>query len=194
MKRSLRLARIAITAALYIALSLAIMPLTYGLIQVRFAEALVLLCFYNRDYCYSMVLGCIVVNAFSPLGIIDVLFGTIGTVLTVIMIRYTRRIYLAWIPAVLCTFMVALEFYITASEPFWLSWSTIAAGEFIAVALVGVPVFMLLNKNNNFVEIVGADKRFCDIMASIEEKKALRKNKHNNIPDNTIDSDKNDII
>ena len=162
--KSIRIARIGIIAALYITMSLAIAPLTYGLIQVRFAEMLLLLCFFDKDYCYSLTLGCLVVNAFSPLGIIDVVFGTIGTIISVIGIRFIRRIYLVWIPPVLSSFMIALEFTITASEPFWLSFGTIALGEFIAVALIGTPVFMLLSRNKRFLELIGVDSRYRRIM------------------------------
>ena len=50
--RVLRMARIAIVAAIYIAISLAVAPLAFGAVQMRFAEALVLLCFYQKDYCF----------------------------------------------------------------------------------------------------------------------------------------------
>ena len=170
-RRSIRLARIAVSSALYIALSLAIAPATFGLVQVRFSEALVLLCFFNKDYCLAMILGCIITNAFSPLGIIDVLFGTIGTTFSVICIRYARKIWLAWIPPVLSMVMVALEFYITASEPFWLSLSTLMAGELIAVGVIGVPLFMLLMRGGKFLEVIGADERFF----ALSKKKSIRK-------------------
>lgn len=170
-----RLVKIAIITALYVALSLAISPLTYGLIQIRFSEMLVLLCFYNKDYCYSLTLGCLLVNIFSPLGWVDVVFGTIGTILSVVGIRLLPRDYLAFIPPTLCTVLVALEFYFVMHEPFWLSFGTIMAGEFIAVGVIGTPVFMLLSKRQEFLRLVGADDRYYAIKQEVLRAKKVRK-------------------
>lgn len=173
---AVKLVRIAIIAALYVALSLAISPLTYGLIQIRFSEMLVLLCFYNRDYCYSMILGCLLVNIFSPLGWVDVVFGTLGTVVSVIAIRFCPRDYLAFIPPTLCTVAVALEYYIMLNEPFWLSFGTIMLGEFIAVGVIGTPLFMLVSKRKEFLSLVGADDRYYAIISEIARKKKYSHN------------------
>lgn len=172
---AVRLVRIAVITALYVALSLAIAPLTYGLIQIRFSEMLVLLCFYNRDYCYSMILGCLLVNIFSPLGWVDVIFGTLGTIISVIAIRFLPREYLAFIPPTLCTVAVALEYYILLHEPFWLSLGTIMAGEFIAVGLIGTPIFMLLSKRNEFLKLIGADERYYCHKEELARSKKYRK-------------------
>ncbi|MEG0615185.1 MAG: QueT transporter family protein, partial [Oscillospiraceae bacterium] len=61
-----RLAIIAMVAAAYFALTVLITPLSYGMVQFRFSEILVLLCFYKKDYCYSMAVGCLLANLFSP--------------------------------------------------------------------------------------------------------------------------------
>lgn len=173
---AVRLVKIAVITALYVALSLAIAPLTYGLIQIRFSEMLVLLCFYNRDYCYSMILGCLLVNIFSPLGWVDVVFGTLGTIVSVFAIRLLPREYLAFIPPTLCTVTVALEFYFVLNEPFWLSFGTIMAGEFIAVGLIGTPIFMLLSKRNEFLRLIGADDKYFSRREEIARSKRYRKN------------------
>ena len=44
------LARLAVVAALYAALTIVLQPISFGLIQLRLSEILVLLCFYRRDY------------------------------------------------------------------------------------------------------------------------------------------------
>lgn len=169
-----RLVRIAIITALYVALSLAIAPLTFGLVQIRFAEMLVLLCFYNRDYCYSMILGCLLVNLFSPLGWIDVLFGTLSSLIAVVLIRFCPRDYLAFIPPTICTIAVALEFYFVLNEPFWLAYGTIMLGEFIAVGLIGTPIFMLLSKKQVFLNLIGADERYFAMRDDLIRKKKYR--------------------
>lgn len=44
--------RISLVAALYVALTLALSWISYGEIQFRIAEILVLLCFFSKGLCY----------------------------------------------------------------------------------------------------------------------------------------------
>lgn len=186
-----RVARIAVITALYVALSLAISPLSFGAVQIRFAEMLVLMCFYNRDYCWSMILGCAIVNCFSPFGVLDVVFGTLGTALSVFAIRLVKKEYLAFIPPTLCTFTVAIAIWlvgdlqnavsawnienITTPVAFFLVYATIAVGEFIAVGVIGTPVFMLLSKRKDFLQLIGADDRYYMLLQK-QKMKRLGKN------------------
>lgn len=178
-KSSLRLARVAISAALYAVMSLLIYPLSFGAIQIRFAEMLVLLCFFNKDYAYAMILGCFVVNLFSPLGIIDLFFGTLGTVLAVISIRYVKRMYLAVIPPVITSVLIALELYLLG-EPFFMSLLTVAIGEFISVS-IGYVLMSILSRRDTFLKVVGADRRYYQIRAELDEKKKRRKEKKRDV-------------
>ena len=50
------LVRLALVAALYAALTLALPGLSFPAIQFRFSEILVLLCFYRKDYSISLIL------------------------------------------------------------------------------------------------------------------------------------------
>lgn len=188
---ALRIARIAVVTALYVALSLVVSPLTFGALQIRFSEMLVLMCFYNRDYCWSMILGCAIVNCFSPFGLLDVIFGTIGTVLSVFAIRFLKREYLAFIPPTICTITVAITIWLAGdlqnalagwkigslATPivFLLCYAVIAAGEFIAVGLIGTPIFMALAKRDDFLRLIGADDRYYAICKQIQEKKKNKK-------------------
>ena len=61
-QKKLKIVRLAIIAGLYVALTWATLPLSYGLIQFRVSEILLLLCFYRKDYIYSLVLGCFIAN------------------------------------------------------------------------------------------------------------------------------------
>ena len=93
--RIYRLARISLVAALYFVCTVALAPISFGAVQFRLSEILVLLCFYKKDYCYSLILGCALANLFSPLGIYDVIFGTLATALTVIAVSHCRHLLLA---------------------------------------------------------------------------------------------------
>ena len=74
------LTRNAIVAAIYVVLTVATSSISFGMLQVRIAEALMLLCFFRRDYIYGLTLGCFISNLFSFMWI-DILVGTAATFL-----------------------------------------------------------------------------------------------------------------
>lgn len=73
-----RMARCAMIAALYTAVSLLLAPFSYGAVQVRVAEALTLLPVFTPDAVVGVTLGCLLTNLLgsSP---IDAVFGTLAT-------------------------------------------------------------------------------------------------------------------
>ncbi len=148
-----RLLRVAVTAAVYVTLTVTIAPLSYGAIQLRFAEILTLLCFFNRDYCYALILGCAISNLFSPLGGIDLVFGVASTVFSVVGIRYCKRLFSASLFPTLSMVFIAWEFAIMGA-PFWFTFFTAAAGEFLVVSVLGVPLISVLQKNEFFRKTV----------------------------------------
>lgn len=152
---SKRLVKLALVAAIYAALSLSFSFITYGSIQFRIAEALILLCFYKKDYGISLTLGCLIVNLFSPMGLIDILFGTLATVLAVLCIYASPNLYFASLAPVVCNaLIVGLELWLIVGLPFWLSALEVAIGEFVCVCLIGIPMCKLLEKNSRFMQII----------------------------------------
>lgn len=145
--------RIAVTAALYVALTLAIAPLSYGAVQFRISEVLTLLCFFKKDYCYSLILGCFISNLFSPLGALDLIFGVASTVFTVVGMRYVKNIWAASLFPALSMVFIAWEL-VYLGLPFWYSFLTAALGEIAVVTMIGVPLFKTLQKNRFFKETV----------------------------------------
>ena len=68
---SRRITNIGVVAAIYVVVTLLGSGLAYGQVQFRVSEALVLLCFFNKDYILSMSIGCFIANLFSTVGLID---------------------------------------------------------------------------------------------------------------------------
>lgn len=65
----------ALIAAIYVVMTLAIAPLSFGMIQIRISEVLMLMAFIDKKYAPGLVLGCFIANCFSPFGMMDVVFG-----------------------------------------------------------------------------------------------------------------------
>ena len=73
------LAYTALVAAVYAVLTVGVAPLSYGMIQIRFSEILVLLAFVDKRYAPGLILGCFIANCFSPMRMVDAVFGTCCT-------------------------------------------------------------------------------------------------------------------
>ena len=155
-----QIARGAVVAALYFALTVALPFASYGDIQFRFSEILVLLCFYNPAYAPAMILGCAIANIFSPLGYIDVLFGSAATALAVIPMCKMKNIWLAaLLPVVTNGIIVGLMLSIFYELPFIITCLSVAAGQFAVIVVAGVPLFRyLLEKNKPFMRVICAHK------------------------------------
>ena len=117
------LVRIAVTAAMYIAVTLAIAPLSFGAVQFRLSEILTLLCFYKKDYCYALILGCAISNLFSPLGMLDMIFGVMSTIFSVVGIRYCKNLWTASLFPTFSMVFIAWEFALTGAS-FWFTFLT----------------------------------------------------------------------
>ena len=141
------LAATAMIAAIYTVLTLAIAPLSFGLVQVRFSEMLMLLAFIDKKYAPGLILGCFIANCFSPFGIMDVVFGTGCTAASMFcVVKFAKSLFGASLWVVFCNAFIGIELYLFGS-PLWLSMAMVALGEFLSVSVCGVGLFKVLMKN-----------------------------------------------
>lgn len=76
-----KIAVAAITGAGYAALTMAFAPIGYGIVQFRISEILCILPFFIPTTALGLFIGCAVANLFSPVGILDIIFGSLATLL-----------------------------------------------------------------------------------------------------------------
>lgn len=79
-----RLVKTAIIAALYAVITLVLAPISYGPIQFRVSEIMVLLAFFDPFYIVGLTLGCFIANILGPNGLADIIFGTLATFISVL--------------------------------------------------------------------------------------------------------------
>lgn len=157
---SRRITNIGVVAAIYVVLTLLGSGLAYGQIQFRVSEALVLLCFFNKDYIISMTIGCFIANLFSTVGLIDTVVGTSATLISVLLIYACRNklnlFLVSLFPVVLNGIFVGAELKLVAKLPFFFSMGTVALGEFVCVSILGVVLFKALSQNKRFMKLIMA--------------------------------------
>ncbi len=160
-----RIATIGVVAAIYVVVTIVGADLSYGPIQFRVAEALMLLCFFNKDYIFSLTIGCFIANIFSTVGLIDTVVGTSATLISAIMIYLFRKedntvrlVICSLFPVIANGLLVGAELNLVLKLPFWLSVGEVAFGEFVCVTVLGVIVFRLLSKNKGFMKLIMAEQ------------------------------------
>lgn len=164
-----RLVRCAVIAAVYVVLCLVLAPFSYGAIQVRIAEALCLLPVFGAEYIIGVTLGCFLANLFGST-IIDVVFGTIATLLACLVTYRLRNVRIkglaipASLPPVLFNAVfVGIEItifftdYTAMSAPVWLlcltNGITVGIGELISCTFLGVALVKLIESNTALKQI-----------------------------------------
>ena len=156
------IAESAIIAALYVALTWVLAPISYGGIQFRISEVLVLLVVLNPKFSISLIIGCLIANTTSSLGWYDLVFGTLATVIAIIPMCFIKKLPVAAIfPVISNAFIVSLELGLAFqlwNEAFWYDVLTNALGEAVVLYLLGIPLMVSITKNEKLCQLMELDK------------------------------------
>lgn len=161
--------RTALIAAAYAALTYAFAFMSYNDIQFRISEVLVLFAFIEPKYGLGLILGCVLANIASPLGVIDVIVGSFATLIAIIFIITIRKtmgysktslIIASLGPVISNAVFVGLELKYLFNTPFLLNALYVAIGEFVVVTIVGTVVVNTIMKNNNLIQGLSMQTKF----------------------------------
>lgn len=150
----LDLIEISVIAALYVVLTIVVQPISFGEIQFRLSEVLMLLVFYNRKYSVSMILGCLIANLWSPYLLWDMIFGTLATALSCLFMVKSKSLIVASIwPTVFNALIVGAEIAILSNISYLFCILTVGFGELVVVTVFGTIVFKTLMQNPDIKEL-----------------------------------------
>ena len=142
------LVRVAMIAAIYVVLNIIFAPISYGPIQVRIAEILVILPFIDSSAIIGLFLGCILANVYGGLGMVDIIGGSLCTLIAAYLTYKVKNPKLAPLPPVLINaFGVSIYLHLLFDLPYWITVLYIGIGEVIACYILGYPLLILLIKN-----------------------------------------------
>ncbi len=157
------LVKSAMIAALYVAVTFVFQPISYGQIQFRISEILVLFVFVDRKYWIGLTIGCAIANFFGPFGLIDVIFGTTATFLALMFIIKIRdnfgdnlkSLFISSLgPVIFNGIIIGIELNLLLNLPLIPSMIYVALGEVVVVSIIGVFVFSKLLHNRRFIDII----------------------------------------
>jgi uncharacterized membrane protein len=137
----------AMIAGVYAVFTLVLSPIAYLEVQCRLSEVMVFLSFYNKKYIPGLVIGCFLANIPSPLGIMDMSFGTISTLLVCMAMYYIKNKYVAAVAGAIITgVIIGAELYYAFAIPFLINAIYVCIGELI-VLLIGAIAFTFIERN-----------------------------------------------
>ena len=144
------LTQAAVIAAIYVALCVAFAPISYGEVQVRVAEALVVLPFFTPAAIPGLFIGCLISNLIGGSILLDVVFGSIATLLGAVGSWYLRsHKYMVMLPPIVANtlivpFVLRYGYGVPLPVPFMML--TVGIGEVIAVAVFGGVLLNVLER------------------------------------------------
>ena len=143
----------AVIAALYVVLTLFAnsLGLANYAIQVRFSESLTILPFYTPSAIPGLFIGCILSNLITGCLPLDVIFGSLATLIGALGTYYLRR-FSKWLAPVcpiisntlIVPFVLAYVYKFEGSLPYFMI--TVAIGELISCGVFGVILAKALQK------------------------------------------------
>ena len=141
--------RAAVIGALYAALTIALAPISYGLIQFRIAEALTVLAFFTPAAIPGLFVGCLLANIVAGLGIIDIVFGSLATLIAAFMTYKIKNKFLAPLPPVLINALIVgpiVAYYVEV--PFYLGMLYVGLGQLAVCYILGLPLLLALQSHS----------------------------------------------
>lgn len=151
-----KLVRAALVAALYLTLNVVFAAISFGPVQLRVSESLCILILFFPESAIGLTVGCFFSNLLfsTPL---DICLGTLATgIAALAAVFFSKRIsrpisrflICSAFPVITNAMLIPLTFMVTTFlwEAYFLDALSVAAGEILAVYLVGGILYFSLQK------------------------------------------------
>ncbi len=140
----------ALIAAIYVVLCVVFAPISYGEIQVRIAEALVILPYFTPAAIPGLFIGCFLSNMLGGSILLDMVFGSIATLIGAIGSWYLRRSkVLILLPPIISNILIVpfvLRYGYGVNLPIPFMMLTVGVGEVLAVGVLGSVLLRALER------------------------------------------------
>ena len=146
---SFLIAQGALIAAAYVVLTIAFAPFSFKEIQVRISEALTILPMFTPTAVPGLAVGCLLANFLGGAPILDVIFGSLATLIGAVGTRLlrNRKPELAIIPPIVANMLIVpfvLRYAYSVPMPIPLMMITVGLGEAISCSIFGLLLYKAL--------------------------------------------------
>lgn len=167
MNKIKRMTNIALIAAVYFVLGMALQNLSFNVVQIRVAEALIITAIVSKDGIYGTTLGCLITNAIgvamglSGFGVLDIIFGTLITFVSSVLAyqfrkqtvsKYEIPLLSLLMPVILNAVGLPIVFAVAYHQAFivnvyLIEFLSIFVGQFISCVVIGAVVYYKVKDN-----------------------------------------------
>ena len=150
-KKMLLLTQGGLIAAVYVVLTVAFAPFSFGQVQVRLAEMLCILPLFTPAAIPGLFLGCLLGNFRGGALLPDVLFGSLATLAGAVGTYALRKKHpaVAVVPPIAANTIVVplvLRYAYGIELPLWMMAGTVGLGEILSVGVLGLALSHLLER------------------------------------------------
>ena len=143
------LTRGALIAGLYVIITYLLSPVSFGPLQFRASEALTVLPILYPEAIPALFIGVLLSNILGGLGMVDIIGGSLVTLLAAYGTYYFRDSFLAYLsPIVLNGFLISIYLHLLFGIPYWLTVVQFSFSEAVVVFLLGYPLIQFLKRRN----------------------------------------------
>ncbi len=145
--------RAAMIGAIYTVLTLLFAPISYGMIQVRVSEMLMVLPYFTGAAVPGLFVGCVIANIFGGHGILDIVFGSLATLISAYLVTRIKNRYLVPLPPVIINaIIVGMVLHLVLGFPYYLTAAWVGVGQIVACYGLGLPLLLFLEKRRHIFD------------------------------------------
>ena len=158
---TLYLTRGAMIAALYIALTYlaSLFGLDKGAVQFRISEMLCILPAFFPEAVLGLTVGCILANTLTGCLVLDIIFGSLATLIGAIGARLLRKVpkKLVWlipVPTILANAIIVpfvIKYVYMTEGIYWIFFLTVGLGELVCAGILGTFLYYSLSKSKHLL-------------------------------------------
>lgn len=161
-KNTKQLVTSAIIAAIYAVVTIFLTyPMSFQASQFRVAEALTILPFFTPVAIPGLFIGCLISNLLSPVGPLDVIFGSLTTLIAAIATWQIgksnlkhKKLLVPLPPVIFNALIIGLLLSYTLKWPLFLTILQVGFGELLCCYVLGLPLLNIIEKNDHLKQIL----------------------------------------
>lgn len=154
-KKVLFIVQAAAIAAIYVVLTVVFAPLSFGEVQVRFAEALTILPYFTPAAIPGLFVGCIIGNFLGGAIPVDIICGSIATLIGAFgSYALRKQKFLVPVPPIMANTVIVpfvLFYGYGINLPIPLMMLSVGAGEVLSCGVLGLVILFALDRYKNVI-------------------------------------------
>ena len=145
----------AVIAAIYVALTMAFQPISFGTVQFRISEALCVLPYFTPAAVPGVFIGCFLSNLLCGAAGLDIVFGSLATLIGAVGSYALRRNrWLVCVPPILSNTVIipwVLRFAYGSTDLIPIAMISVGIGEILAIGVLGSILLTALERYSHLL-------------------------------------------